>query len=105
MATSRRQAADTERNRRINKLAGCTPLAVELNYARVSVNTALDLHRKAQVIASKPWTTVGATTPAKSRQRVRDAVAKVRQIEAQIEAKWGYVDQPVAAPVFLMAAE
>lgn len=100
--------AKTERNERIDRLAGCTPLAVELSNARVSVNSALGRHRKAQEIAAKSWASAAySASPAQTRQVVLKAVAKVREIEQRIEEKWSGYGQPVApsVPVFLMAAE
>lgn len=100
--------AKTDRNERIAKLAGCTPLAVELSNARVSVTGAMARHRKAQAVAGKHWASdADRARPAFTRQQVLSAVAKVRDIELQIEAKWSGYGQPVAPalPVFLMAAE
>lgn len=84
-------AADTERNRWIAKLAGCTPLAVELNYVRASLNGALGRHRQAQKIAAKGWASdADRARPASTRRHVIEAVAKVREIEQQIVAKYGH---------------
>lgn len=84
--------------RRVDMLAGCTPLAVELNFARISVTEALHRHRNAQR-ARNPH----AARPPYTRQRVRDAILWVRALEAQVEAAYGNAVR-VSAP-FLQAAE
>lgn len=81
--------ADTPRNRRINTLAGCTPLAVELHFARIGVNAALEAHRKAQHRAAKPWASRFDAKPSSTRRHVRKMVARVRALEVEIEATYG----------------
>lgn len=85
--------------RRIDTLAGCTPLAVELGFARERVRSSLHRHRNAQRARSS-----FAAKPAFTRQRVRDAIIWVRALEAQVEATYGAA-VPVRASVHLMAAE
>lgn len=93
------QPANTDRNRRLNKLAGATTLGVELSRTRIVVNSAIAAHRKAQAGRSM-------RSPVNTRRDVLKAVAAVRNVEARVEAKYGSYGQPVAAePAFLMAAE
>lgn len=92
------QVRDT---RRVDKLAGCTPLAAEMGHARIRLTESIQRHRKAQratfALAAKPDFT---------RQQVRKAVASLRAIEAQVEATYGHFLSvaTVSAPL-LMAAE
>ena len=92
------QPANTDRNRRLNKLAGATTLGAELARTRIVVNSAIAAHRKAQAGRSM-------RSPVNTRRDVLKAVAAIRAVEAQVEAKYGSYDQPVAAPSFLLAAE
>lgn len=89
--------------RRVDMLAGCTPLAVEMIQARAAVVDALRLHRNAHR-ATSPLARQFATQPHQSRERVRKAVAHLRAIEAKVEATYG-AQVPVrsAAPVLLAA--
>lgn len=103
MPVTHRPAAPTERNKRLNKLGGCTPLGRDLADARIAVNLAIRDHRTAQDMAAKPYSTF-YRSPASTRLSVRQAVARVRDAERRIEAKYGpAVVAP--APAFLMAAE
>ena len=90
---------DTPRNRRIDTLAGCTPLAVELHFARIGVNAAIARHRTAQHRASKPWVSRFDAKPSSTRAQVRRMVARVRAIEAEIEATYGRFIPVVGAQV------
>lgn len=93
------QPANTDRNRRLNKLAGATTLGVELSRTRICVNSAIAAHRTAQAGRS-------ARSPLNTRRAVFKAVADVRAVEARVEAKYGSYGQPVVAePAFLLAAE
>lgn len=94
MPTSREQAADTARNRRLNKLAGATVLGRELADARIAVNAVLQRHRRAQELARSPYAFPFDRKPTSTRQDVRKAVAAVRDVEARVEAKYG-----AAAPI------
>lgn len=80
--------AKTPRNERLAKLAGCTVLGRELTFARAGLNSAVSAHRKAQANARKPYS-AGGLTPVATRQHVRQAVARIRDIEARAEAKYG----------------
>lgn len=85
--------------RRVDMLAGCTPIAVAMINARTTLTLSIQRHRKAQratfSLAAKPDFT---------RERVRKAVAYLRAIEAKVEATYG-AQVPVrsAAPVLLAA--
>ena len=88
--------------RRVDMLAGCTPIAVEMGHARTTLTLSIQRHRKAQTSKSQ-----FAAKPAFTRQQVRKAVAGVRAAEAAVEAKYGAaipVRADAAAPL-LMAAE
>jgi hypothetical protein len=85
--------------RRVDMLAGCSPLAVEMIQARAAVVDALRLHRNAHR-ATSPLARQFATQPHQSRERVRKASA----IEAKVEATYGaQVPGRAAAPVLLAA--
>ena len=100
------QPANTDRNRRLHKLAGATVLARDIDASRVRLNAEIERHRRAQAKARSPYVSAFDLKPTTTRQRVRKAVAAIRAVEARVEAKYGSYGQPVAAePVFLMAAE
>ncbi len=96
-------ATQTRDTSRVDKLAGCTPLAVEMIQARAAVVDALRLHRNAHR-ATSPLARQFATQPHQSRERVRKAIANLRAIEAKVEATYG-AQVPVrsGAPVLLAA--
>lgn len=94
----------TRDTRRVDKLAGCSPLAVEMIQARAAVVDALRLHRNAHH-ATSPLARQFATQPHQSRERVRKAVANLRAIEAKVEATYGAQVPARAAASLLMAAE
>ena len=85
----------TRDTRRVDMLAGCTPIAVAMINARTTLTLSIQRHRKAQratfSLAAKPDFT---------RQQVRKAVAGVRAAEAAVEAKYG-----AAIPVRVAVAE
>lgn len=85
---------------RVDKLAGCTPLAVEMGFARAVLTSAIARHRKAQRA-----TFALAAKPAFTRQRVLAAVAAVRAAEAAVEAKYGAAIPVRSAAPQLLAAE
>lgn len=100
------QPANTDRNRRLNKLAGATVLGRDLADCRKRVNAEIERHRRAQAKARSPYANRFDLKPATTRQRVRKAVAAIRAVEARVEAKYGAYGLPVAAePAFLLAAE
>jgi len=90
----------TRDTRRVDKLAGCTPLAVEMGHARIRLTESIQRHRKAQRSRFAL-----ASHPAFTRQRVREAVAMVRLIEGEVELKYGHFIPvtPAAAPMLLAA--
>lgn len=98
-------AANTDRNRRLNKLAGATTLGAELADCRDRVNLEIERHRRAQVKARSPHVNRFDLKPSTTRQRVRKAVAAVRAVEHRVEAGRGSILPVAAEPVFLMAAE
>lgn len=83
--------------RRVDMLAGCTPIAVEMGQARITVRDALHRHRNAQ--RSKRY-----GNPTFTRSRVLAAIGRVREIEARVEATLGHL-VPVRSDAFMMAAE
>ncbi len=85
----------TRDTRRVDMLAGCTPIAVAMINARTTLTLSIQRHRKAQTSKSQ-----FAAKPAFTRQQVRKAVAGVRAAEAAVEAKYG-----AAIPVRAAAAE
>lgn len=78
----------TPKNERIRKLAGCTPLALDLRYARAGLVERIRQHRDVQAMSGRYRTF--KTTPAQSRARVIAAAAKVRAVMAQIERTYGH---------------
>ena len=83
------QPANTDRNRRLNKLAGATVLGVQLADCRKRVNAEIERHRRAQAKARSPYASRFDLKPATTRQRVRLAVAVLRSVEFQIDEKYG----------------
>lgn len=101
-----RPAANTERNKRLSKLGGCTVLGRDLADARLAVNIALGRHRHAQMRAASRHPSQFERKPHSTRMDVFKAVERVRMVERQIEARYGH-SAPMAspAPAYLMAAE
>ena len=91
--------APTRDTRRVDMLAGCAPIAVELGHARITVREALHRHRNAQRVRFG----FGAPTSF-TRSRVLAAIGRVREIEARIEATLGHL-VPVRSDALKMAAE
>lgn len=79
---------------RLDRLAGCTPLAVAMINARVGVVEALKRHRSAQARARSSFP-VGVK-PEASRARVRQAIRVLRSAEQAVEAKYGSALKAVA---------
>lgn len=100
MTLSATQTAPRD-TRRVDMLAGCTPIAVEMIQARAAVVDALRLHRNAHR-ATSPLARQFATQPHQSRERVRKAIANLRAIEAKVEATYG-AQVPVWAAAERMA--
>ena len=85
--------------RRVDMLAGCTPIAVEMGHARITVQETLRRHRNAQ----RARFGYGAS-PTFTRSRVLAAIGRVREIEARVEATLGHL-VPVRSDALKMAAE
>ena len=105
MPTSREQAADTARNRRLNKLAGATVLGRELADARIAVSAVLQRHRRAQELARSPHAFPFDRKPSSTRADVRKAVAAVRDVEARIEARYGRAAPAALTPLHFVMKE
>lgn len=70
---------------RITVLAGATVLGRELADAKVAVRHALARHRHSQKMAGSAF----FRSPVQTRQDVRREVARIRDIAARVEARYG----------------